>query len=102
MLPAADSSVSQREIHIKFSSECASKVLPNFWYARLSHTHTGSGRTLQRFRRHAEGAEEQIHYVLLQESAEDISRGFVGFHFAFDGGCRILDYPAEVQVLDTV
>jgi len=102
VLPVATSSVSQREIHVTFASDCASSALPNFWYARLSHTHDSSGRTLQRFRRHSDGAGEQIHYVLLQESQDDISRGFVGFHFAFDGGCRILDNPTEVHVFDTV
>ena len=43
-----------------------------------------------------------IHYILQQENADDIKRGYVGFHWAFDGGCQMLDYPTDVHVIDTL
>jgi len=100
----------KREIHVKFYADCANVARPNFWYAQLDHKHDGSGNVLHRFSRSdngphhggAGGQTEVIHYVLNQDNKDDIERGFVGFHWAFDGGCRMLQYPTQIHVEDTL
>ena len=59
-----------------------------------------SGNILHRFRRSDGGSSEAIHYVLQQDDADDIRRGYIGFHWAFEGGCRLLQAPAAVHVTD--
>ena len=58
------------------------------------------GDILHRFRRSDGGSSEAIHYVLQQDDADDIKRGYIGFHWAFEGGCRLLQAPAKVHVND--
>ena len=60
------------------------------------------GDILHRFRRSDGGSSHAIHYVLQQDDVDDIRRGYVGFHWAFEGGCRLLQVPAKVHVEDTI
>jgi len=93
----------RREIHVRFYADCADVARPNFWYARLDHKHDQDGTVMHRFRRHDEdNASKAIHYVLIQENEEDIQRGYVGFHWSFEGGCRMLQYPTDLHVIDIV
>jgi len=101
ILPGPQVPAAQREIHVRFFADCVAVARPNFWYARMSYTHDNSGNVLHRFRRHSDDTTESIHYVLIQDNADDINRGYVGFHWAFTGGCRMLQYPTEIHVIDT-
>lgn len=103
ILPGPDEPPARREIHVRFYADCAEVARPNFWYARLDHKHDQDGNVLHRFRRSDGGsgdASVAVHYVLFQESQEDIQRGYVGFHWAFETGCRMLQYPTDVHVVD--
>ena len=103
ILPGAVVPPVRREIHVKFYADCANVARPNFWYARMDHKHDANGNILHRFRRHGEDdATEVIHYVLIQDNQEDIQRGYIGFHWAFEGGCRMLQSPTDVHVIDSV
>jgi hypothetical protein len=92
----------QREIHVKFYADCADVARPNFWYARLDHKHDQDGNVLHRFRRSdGGGASHVVHYVLIQENQEDIQRGYIGYHWAFENGCMMLQSPSDLHVIDT-
>jgi len=101
-LPTASVQPSKREIHVVFYADCADVARPNFWYARLDFKSNNDGNILHRFRRSDGGSSHAIHYVLQQDDADDIRRGYVGFHWAFEGGCRLLQVPAKVHVEDTI
>ena len=76
---------------------------PNFWYARLDYKTNNNGDILHRFRRSdgGSGSSHEIHYVIQQDQEDDIKRGYVGFHWAFEGGCNVLKAPTMVHVDDT-
>jgi len=100
-LPTAVNQPSKREIHVIFYADCATVARPNFWYARLDYKTNDGGDILHRFRRSDGGTQSHaIHYVLQQDDEDDIKRGYVGFHWAFEGSCKILQAPAKVHVVD--
>merc|ERR1711953_1357377 len=99
-LPTAASEPTRREIHVVFYADCANVARPNFWFARMDYKTNDDGNILHRFRRSDGGSSEAIHYVLQQDDADDIRRGYIGFHWAFEGGCRLLQAPAVVHVTD--
>ena len=86
---------------LQFYSDCANVARPNFWYGRLDYKTNNDGDILHRFRRSDGGNSHAIHYVVQQDQEDDIKRGYIGFHWAFEGGCNILKAPAAVHVDDT-
>jgi len=99
ILPGPDEPPKRREIHVKFFAECAEMVTPNFWYAKLSEIHDKDGPVRSK-RSDGGQSDDEIHYVLIQDDQDDINRGYIGFHWAFDGGCKMLQKPAQIHVED--
>jgi len=101
ILPGPDEPPSRREIHVKFFADCAELARPNFWYAGLKEVHDQDGKI--RARRSDGGSTDgstAVHYVLVQDDQSDIDRGYIGFHWSFDGGCKMLQKPAMIHVED--
>lgn len=96
ILPEFDTTPVSREVHVQFFADCVEAAKPNFWYARFERSHNA-----QNLRRDADhGTGKEIHFVLIQDNENDINRKMIGFHWALDGGCKLLQNPTQVNVID--